>query len=58
MKLVVGGIEPDPGNLDKTLIRFVAKAHLLRTELEAKTTGSIKAFADKYEMDQIGRAHV
>ncbi len=51
MKLVVGALEPLPDNRDQTLINLVAKAYLLKTELEAQTTGSIKAFADKYNID-------
>ena len=51
MKLVLGGITSQPASKDQVLITLIAKAHLLRDELENQTITSIKEFADKYKID-------
>jgi DNA invertase Pin-like site-specific DNA recombinase len=51
MKLVLGGIKSQTANKDQTLIALIAKAHLLREELETQTVASIKEFANKYKID-------
>ena len=51
MKMVIGGQELRASNPEDVLIKLVAKAHLLKTELETGTVTSIKGFAVKYEMD-------
>jgi len=51
MKMVIGGLERKPSNPDPALIKLIAKAHLLKTELEEGTIDSIKAFAIKHKID-------
>lgn len=51
MKLVLGGVTSQPASKDQVLIALIAKAHLLRDELETQTITSIKEFADKYKID-------
>ena len=51
MKLVIGGLEANTGNRNETLVKLVANAHLLRTELEAQNVSSIREFADQYKID-------
>jgi len=45
MKMVIGGLESKPSNPDNALIKLIAKAHLLKAELEDGTIDSIKTFA-------------
>ena len=51
MKLVIGGEANRPSNPDPALIKLIAKAHCLKTELNSGTVKSIKEFAAKYGMD-------
>lgn len=51
MKLVIGSLETNMRNRNETLIKLVAKAHLLRTELEAQNVSSIREFADQHNID-------
>ena len=51
MKMLIGGQSQQTPNLDPALIKLVAKAHLLRIELETGSAVSIKNFAIKYGMD-------
>jgi len=48
---VIGGLERKPSNPDLALIKLIAKAHLLKSELEDGTVDSIKAFATKHNID-------
>ena len=51
LRLVIGGqksIAPKP---DHSLIKLIAKAHLLKIELETGEVNSIKEFASKHGMD-------
>ena len=49
--MVIGGLESKPSSPDPALIKLIAKAHLLKTELEDGTVDSIKAFAAKHKID-------
>ena len=49
--MVIGGLEKKNSNPDPALIKLIAKAHLLKTELEEGTIDSIKAFATKHKID-------
>ena len=51
MKMVIGGLEKKNSNADPALIKLIAKAHLLKTELEGGMVDSIKAFAAKHKID-------
>ncbi len=51
MKMVIGGLESKPSNPDNALIKLIAKAHLLKAELEDGTIDSIKTFAAKHKID-------
>lgn len=51
MKLVIGGLEANMENRNETLIKLVAKAHRLRTELEAQKVSSIREFAEQHKID-------
>ena len=51
MKMVICGLERKSSNPDPALIKLIAKAHLLKTELEEGTIDSIKAFATKHKID-------
>ena len=49
--MMIGGLESKPSNTDPALIKLIAKAHLLKSELEDETVDSIKAFAAKHKID-------
>ena len=51
MKMVIGGLKKKNSNADPALIKLIAKAHLLKTELEGGMVDSIKAFAAKHKID-------
>jgi DNA invertase Pin-like site-specific DNA recombinase len=51
MKLVIGGLEANVENMNQVLIKLVANACLLRTELEAQNVSSIREFADQHNID-------
>jgi len=51
MKMVIGGLEKKNSSPDSALIQLIAKAHLLKSELEDGTVDSIKAFAIKHKID-------
>jgi len=51
MKLVIGGLMANTENRNEALIKLVATAHLLRTELEAQNVRSIREFADQNNID-------
>ena len=48
MKMVIDGLKKKNSNADPALIKLIAKAHLLKTELEGGMVDSIKAFAAKH----------
>jgi len=51
MKMLIGGQSQQTPNLNPALVKLVAKAHLLKIELETGSAISIKDFATKYGMD-------
>lgn len=51
IKLVIGGLEANTENRNEALIKLVANACLLRTELEAQNVSSIREFAHQHEID-------
>lgn len=51
MKMVIGGQTSNTSNRDDALIKLIAKAHLLKTELESGVVNSIKDFATKHGLD-------
>jgi len=51
MKMVIGELEKKNPNPDPALIKLIAKAYLLKTELEDGTMESIKGFAIKHNID-------
>lgn len=51
MKMVIGGDVQQPLEPDHVLIKLIAKAHLLKTELESGVVTSIKDFSIKHQMD-------
>ena len=51
MKMVIGGAHKKASHPDVALIKLIAKAHLLKTELEEGRVDSIKAFAAKHTID-------
>ena len=51
MKLIVGGKQAEEKRIDMSLIKLIAKAHLLKHEIETGAVSSIKEFAEKYSVD-------
>ncbi len=51
LRLVIGGQRSNSSKPDEALIRLIAKAHLLKRELESSKVTSIKEFASKHGMD-------
>ena len=51
MKVVIGGLKNNEQNVDQSLIKLIARAHHLRTELESGEVRSIKEYAEEQRMD-------
>lgn len=51
LKLIIGGKHAEEKRTDMSLIRLIAKAHLLKIEIETGAVRSIKEFAEKYSID-------
>ena len=51
MKIIIDGVVPNEDNKNSALIKMVANAYLLKTELESGAVKSIKEFAAKYRLD-------
>jgi replication initiation and membrane attachment protein DnaB len=51
LKLIIGGKQAEAKRTDMSLIKLMAKAHLLKHEIETGTVSSIKEFAEKYSID-------
>lgn len=51
MKMVIGGVHKKMSHPDPALIKVIAKAHLLKIELDSGQVDSIKAFAAKHNID-------
>ena len=51
MKLVMGGLKNNEQNFDYSLIKLIAKAHHVRTQLESGAVASIKEYAHKQALD-------
>lgn len=51
LKLIIGGKQAEEKRTDMSLIKLIAKAHLLKNEIETGAVRSIKEFAEKYSID-------
>ena len=51
LKFIIGGKQAEEKRTDMSLIRLIAKAHLLKNEIETGAISSIKEFAEKYSFD-------
>jgi len=52
LKLVIGGIKQNDQNMDQSIIRMIAQAHSIRTQLEKGSVSSIKEYAELHKTDQ------
>lgn len=50
-KLVIGGLAARSAKVDQSLIKLIAKAHLLKTNLQSGAAQSIKEWAKDYNVD-------